>query len=113
MDIPEGALSSKTIAAVAEVRATGAIGSAYQVSPEGIRFDRPVRVTMKYTAEELPANVTEDDLFLISDNGFPRNLDKTAIDKTSRTVSGVASAAARFFMSYTTMMGKKPGINIL
>lgn len=106
--VPEGALSSGTIAGVAEVRGRGSTGPAYQVSPEGMRFNRPVRVTLKYTPEELPADVTESDLFVVSDNGFPRKLDRTVVDKTSGTVSGIAFSTARFFLSYTIIMGKKP-----
>ena len=108
LDIPEKAVSSRTIAAVAEVRVSGSIGSAYQLSPQGLRFDVPVRVTMKYTPEELPAHVTEDDLFLLLDNGFPRILDQTGTDKASRTISGTAFSTAKFFMSYSIVMGKKP-----
>ena len=62
VDIPERALSSRTIVAVAEVRSSGSIGSAYQLSPAGLRLDQPVRVTMKYTPEELWTDVVEDDL---------------------------------------------------
>ena len=108
VDIPKHALSSTTTMALTKVRGIGQIKSIYQFVPEGVNFNKPVTVTMKYPPANLPIGVIEDDLFiLIMDNEFPRKLENHFVDKTAHAVSGTITSFCKIFMSYYTKIGKK------
>ena len=107
IDIPRHALSSPTTIGLTKVPGSGPIGSAYQLAPEGVIFNQPVIVTMKYDPANLPSTVTQDDLFLVLGNGFPRKLHGLLVDKRARTVSCTTMSFSKIFMSYYVKSGKR------
>ena len=107
IDIPPRALSSATTIALTKVHGSGQIGPVYQLAPEGVNFNQPVTVTMKYDPTNLPPGVTGDDLFLILGNEFPKRLENPFVDKTAHTVRGTIMAFFRVSMSYYRRIGKK------
>jgi len=107
IDIPQHALSSTTTIAVTKVHGSGKIASAYQLSPEGINFNQPVTVTMKYHPTDLQPGIIEDDLFLISGSEFPKKLENLIVDKPAHAVSSTITSFSKVFMSYYMKIGKK------
>lgn len=107
IDIPRRALSSTTTIALTRVYGSRQIGYMYQPAPDGVNFNRPVNVTMKYHPTSLPAGVMEDDLFLILGNERPRIPDNLFVDKAAHTVNGTIKSFSKIFMSYYMKIGKK------
>lgn len=109
ISIPPGALSSRRTITLAKVRDTGPMGAVFQLAPEGEIFNRPVTATMKYAPEELPTGVSEDDIFLISGDEFPRRLENLSINKAAHTVRGTLKSLGKLWMSSYVTIGKTVG----
>ncbi|MDY6836631.1 MAG: DUF1566 domain-containing protein [Thermodesulfobacteriota bacterium] len=106
IDIPKGTLSSSAIIGVAKVPGLAQVGEAYQLLPVGASFNEPLTVTMTYTPAALPRGVTEEDLFLIQGEAFPRKLENIRVDKTAHTVSGTTMSFAKVTLSHYIGIGK-------
>jgi murein DD-endopeptidase MepM/ murein hydrolase activator NlpD len=107
VNIPQHALPSTTTIALTKMHGSGQIGPVYQLAPEGVNFNQPVTLTMKYDPTNLPPGVTGNDLFLILGNKFPRKLENLIVDKTAHTVSGTTVSFSKVFMSYYMKIGKR------
>ena len=107
IEIPSGALSSRVIMAVTKLPIVRGLGPTYLLSPKGAHFNKPIRVRFKYSSEELPPGVSEDDLFLVSGDGFQRKLDNIIVDKSSHSVSGMLTSFTGLRLSYYSRIGKK------
>ncbi len=61
IDIPAGALSADQLVGLQEMTNTapGQVGKAYRLTPEGVNFARPVRLTFRYTDEEAVGSAPE------------------------------------------------------
>lgn len=59
LDIPSGALTGNTDITIQPVTNTspGSKGLAYNLLPDGTKFNKPATITFNYTAEELPDNL--------------------------------------------------------
>ena len=106
IDIPQRALSSTATIGIAKVPGFAQVEAAYELSPGGASFNEPLTVTMKYDPAALLPGVTEDDLFLILGDAFPRKLENIRVDKTAQTVSGSTMFFSKVYLSHYIGIGK-------
>jgi murein DD-endopeptidase MepM/ murein hydrolase activator NlpD len=107
IDIPPHALSSTILMGLTKVRGSVPMQSIYHLAPEGLKLNRPATITMKYDPASLPPSVSEDDLFLVVVDRFPRRSGNLFLEKTAHNVRGSIMAFTKVFMSYYVKVGKK------
>jgi len=95
LEIPPGALSEEVSITLEEISlGAGGIpagflaldGTVFDLGPDGLRFDEPVALTLRYSAGDVPAGVAESELRMLHLDGGVAVLEST-IDRTSRTVT--------------------------
>ncbi|WP_341835528.1 hypothetical protein WJU16_21870 [Chitinophaga pollutisoli] len=87
VEIPAGAVSAETNFSIQAVSKTleSATGTAYRLRPENVEFKKDVKITFRYTDDDL-IGTTEDDLYLAFQNaeGYWDRFIMTEIDKSAR-----------------------------
>ncbi len=98
VSIPAGALASDvTITAeVATSAATGAVGKAYVMGPNGTTFAAPVTMTFHYAAVDLGGHQASDLHLATEVAGTWQLLEGAAHDDSERTVSGTTTHFSKF-----------------
>lgn len=90
LEIPAGAVTTATNFTIQPVSHTleSATGTAYRLSPESVDFKKDVKITFKYTDENL-SGTTENDLYLAYQDaeGYWRRSIMTNIDKAGKKLS--------------------------
>jgi len=90
VSIPAGALSANTLISIQPISNEGslALGAAYRIGPENIKFNQPVKLIFHYD-NQLLGGMPEDFLWIITqeDDRSWNALLKSAIDKTAKTVT--------------------------
>lgn len=90
VDIPAGALAANTELTLQEVTNTlpGSPGKSFRLEPEGIKFAKPITLTIPYTDELLADTIQPEALFLAYQDkaGGWRFMAQSRVDKANRTV---------------------------
>lgn len=93
VSIPPGALSANTPISIQPVSNEGplALGAAYRIGPENVKFNQPVQLIFHYD-DQLLSGIPEDFLWIITqaDDGSWNALLKSDVDKTAKTVTVLA-----------------------
>lgn len=89
IDIPVGAVSATTTFTLQPVSKTlaAATGTAYRLGPENINFQKDIKITMRYTSEDL-VGTNENDLYMAyqDEEGYWHRAIQTNIDKVNRSL---------------------------
>ncbi|WP_143197499.1 hypothetical protein [Chitinophaga niabensis] len=100
IEIPAGALTSEVNLSIQPVTSTlqSATGTVYRLGPENVNFQKDVRISFKYTDENL-IGTTENDLYIAYQDaeGYWRRVILTDIDKSNR----ILSVSTRHFSDWT------------
>ncbi len=90
VDIPAGALAANTEITLQEVTNSlpGSPGKSFRLEPEGIKFTKPITLTIPYTDAMLADTIHPDALFLAYQDkaGGWRFMAKSRVDKANKTV---------------------------
>jgi Beta-propeller repeat len=90
LEFPAGAVAADTtigVTAIAALPVDGVPGTVFEFSPDGIKFAKPVRLTLKYDPAKIPAGTLEKQLELAkvkTDGWIPL---ETTVDDTAKTLS--------------------------
>jgi hypothetical protein len=90
LEFPAGAVAADTtigVTAIAAPPVDGVPGTVYEFSPDGIKFAKPVRLTLKYDPAKIPTGTLEKQLELAkvkTDGWIPL---ETTVDETAKTLS--------------------------
>ncbi len=114
ISIPSGALANPTVISISRLDTPSLPapdkvefnGAAYSISPQGVVFDKPVTVTLKYDVNTLPGWTMTGDLGVFLSNGSQwTELANATVDVEKGTVSGssngfgVGAASSGFRMA--------------
>lgn len=90
VSIPPGALSANTLISIQPISNEGpqALGTAYRIGPESVKFNQPVKLIFHYD-DQLLGGTPDDFLWIITqdDDRSWNALLKSAIDKSTKTVT--------------------------
>lgn len=87
LDIPAGAVTTATNFSIQPVTKTlpSATGKAYRLTPENVQFNKDVKITLKYTKEDLAGTSTNDLYLAFQDaQGYWHRALETDIDTVAR-----------------------------
>ena len=108
LSIPQGALDQSVAITVTQLadypRQVGVsvIGTVHDFAPDGITFDPPARITLRYDEASLPPGVRETDLSLGHlENGRWTVIRNVVIDTNANTISGPVSGFSAYGVVYS------------
>lgn len=107
LTVPPGAVNTETPIAMTMMPSGNFFGQTYRLSPEQFSFAKPVTVSSKYDPAKLPPGIRDYDLFLLSNDHFPRKLSQITVDNALHTVTGSTTRLGHMRLSYFEKIGKQ------
>jgi len=102
--VPQGAISTDIALTITSRTESASVGKVYEFGPSGTVFQTPVTVDIAYELSELPANVSEDRLYLVTEttDGYMQALTDIVSDPSRRVVQGKLSHFSPVWITYDT-----------
>ena len=102
LDIPFGALSSPQTVEISPADSDDTdeypiTGTAFHIIPEGLTFNKPVLITLKYDPAALPQGVNASDLLIGYKAGETSGMIQTVLDEPNHSLIGQISHFSRWY----------------